>query len=61
LNECPGHKRAGLLLEYGKTMLIALIKNLWDRYVVSSGELEPERREILKMVDGYFRVFGYLK
>jgi len=37
-----------------------VVENLWDKYAVSSRDLECERTETLKKLDGYLRVLGYL-
>ncbi|MDD5006943.1 MAG: type I restriction-modification system subunit M [Syntrophorhabdaceae bacterium] len=44
-----------------KRGLIAVVENLWDKYAVSSRELESERSETLKTLDGFLRGLGYLK
>jgi type I restriction enzyme M protein len=44
-----------------KRGLIALVENLWDKYAVSSRELESERAETLKTLDGFLKELGYLK
>jgi type I restriction enzyme M protein len=44
-----------------KRALIAVVENLWDKYAVSSRELERARSEILKTLDGFLRGLGYLK
>ena len=43
-----------------KRRLIAVVENLWDKYAVSSRELEQERSETLKTLDGFLRGLGYL-
>ena len=40
--------------------LIAVCENLWDKYAVSSRELEAERAETLKELDGLLDGLGYL-
>lgn len=42
-----------------KRALIAGVENLWDKYAVSSRELENERAAALKMLDGFLRKLGY--
>ena len=42
-----------------KRRLIALAENLWDKYAVSSRELENRRAETLKTLDGFFQSLGY--
>ena len=44
-----------------KRRLIALVENLWDKYAVSSRELESQQTEILKTLDGFLKGLGYLK
>jgi type I restriction enzyme M protein len=44
-----------------KRALIAVVENLWDKYAVSSQELEKARIETLKTLDGFLRGLGYLK
>jgi type I restriction enzyme M protein len=36
------------------------VENLWDRYAVSSRELEQARAETLKTLNGYLKALGYL-
>ena len=43
-----------------KRRLIAVVENLWDKYAVSSHELEAERTETLKTLDGFLKALGYL-
>jgi len=43
-----------------KRRLIAVVENLWDKYAVSSRELETERTETLKTLDGFLKGLGYL-
>jgi type I restriction enzyme M protein len=43
-----------------KRGLIKVAENLWDKYAVSYRELERERNETLKTLDGYLRGLGYL-
>ena len=43
-----------------KRGLIAVVENLWDKYAVSSRELEEQRAETLKTLDGFLRALGYL-
>ena len=44
-----------------KRGLIQVVENLWDKYAVPSRELEGERAETLKALDGYLSGLGYLK
>ena len=43
-----------------KRGLIAAVENLWDKYAVSSRELEEQRTETLKTLDGFLKALGYL-
>ena len=43
-----------------KRGLIAAVENLWDKYAVSSRELERERAETLKKLNGFLEDLGYL-
>lgn len=43
-----------------KRGLIAVIENLWDKYAVSSRELECQRTETLTTLDGFLKGLGYL-
>lgn len=43
-----------------KRALIAIVENLWDKYAVSSRELETEREETLKTLDTFLSKLGYL-
>lgn len=38
-----------------------MVENLWDKYAVSSRELESWRAETLKTLDGFLEGLGYLK
>ena len=44
-----------------KRRLIAVVENLWDKYAVSSRELESQRTETLKTLDGFLRGLGYVE
>jgi type I restriction enzyme M protein len=44
-----------------KRALIACVENLWDKYAVSSLDLEEQRTETLETLDGFLRDLGYLK
>ncbi|KPQ44002.1 MAG: type I restriction-modification system specificity subunit [Candidatus Methanoperedens nitroreducens] len=44
-----------------KRGLIQVVDNLWDKYAVPSRELESERIETLKTLDGFLSGLGYLK
>ncbi|MDZ4164203.1 MAG: type I restriction-modification system subunit M [Smithellaceae bacterium] len=43
-----------------KRGLFTVVENLWDKYAVSSRELERERTETLKTLDGFLKALGYL-
>ena len=42
-----------------KRHLIQVAENLWDKYAVSSRELETKRTETLKKLDGFLQALGY--
>ncbi len=42
-----------------KRALIAGVENLWDKYAVSSRELENKRAETLKTLNGFLQKLGY--
>jgi type I restriction enzyme M protein len=44
-----------------KRALIAGVEKLWDKYAVSSRQLEQERSETLKTLDEYMKKLGYLE
>lgn len=48
------------LFEWGKRSLIAVVENLWDKYAVSSQELEVEREETLAELNEFLSKLGYL-
>jgi type I restriction enzyme M protein len=43
-----------------KRGLVQVVENLWDKYAVSSQELESERSETLKTLDGFLQGLGYI-
>ena len=43
-----------------KRGLIQIVENLWDKYAVSSRELESERSETLETLDRFLNKLGYL-
>ena len=43
-----------------KRLLIQGVEKLWDKYAVSSRELEVERKVTLKELDGFLKGLGYL-
>jgi type I restriction enzyme M protein len=44
-----------------KRGLVAMVENLWDKYAVSSRELECQRTETLTTLDGFLKGLGYLE
>lgn len=46
-------------LNVEKRGLIHVVENLWDKYAVPSRELESERTETLKSLDGFLKGLGY--
>jgi len=54
-NELPRYLNAE------KRALIAVVENLWDKYAVSSRELESKRSDTLKTLDGVLNRPGYLE
>ena len=42
-----------------KRGLVLGVENLWEKYAVSSRELEAERDATLKTLDGYLQDLGY--
>ena len=53
------HNELNRYLNAEKRGLFAVVENLWDKYAVSSRELETERTEILKTLDGFLQKLGY--
>jgi len=47
-------------LNGAKRALIALVENLWDKYAVSSRELEAERSQTLTELNDFLVKLGYL-
>jgi len=43
-----------------KRALVRIVENFWDKYAVSSRQLEAERSETLKTLDGFLQGLGYL-
>ncbi len=43
-----------------KRGLVQVVENLWDKYAVSSRELELERSETMKSLDGFLQGLGYI-
>jgi len=56
-----GHQELNRYLNAEKRGLVNVVENLWDKYAVSSRELEGERTETLKTLDGFLSGLGYLK
>ena len=54
------HRDLERYLNAEKRSLVLEIENLWDKYAVSSRELEAERDATLKTLDGYLQGLGYL-
>lgn len=44
-----------------KRGVVKVVEKLWDKYAVSSRELEIEQNKTLKTLDGFLRGLGYLK
>jgi type I restriction enzyme M protein len=44
-----------------KRRLIALVENLWNKYAVSFRQLESERAETLKTLEGFLKGLEYLE
>ena len=55
-----GHQELNCYLNAEKRELVQMVENLWDKYAVSSRELESERNETLKELDGFLSGLGYL-
>ena len=53
------HAELERYLNTEKRRLVLGIENLWDKYAVSSRELEAERDATLKTLDGYLQGLGY--
>jgi type I restriction enzyme M protein len=53
-------KELNRYLNAEKRGLIAGVEKLWDKYAVSSRQLEQERAETLKTLDGFLKGLGYL-
>jgi type I restriction enzyme M protein len=43
-----------------KRRLFSAVENLWDKYALSSRDLERERNKTLKAIDGFLSGMGYL-
>ncbi|MCX5846491.1 MAG: type I restriction-modification system subunit M [Deltaproteobacteria bacterium] len=55
------HNELNRYLNAEKRGLFAVVENLWDKYAVSSRELEEERAQTLKELDGFLKRLGYLE
>jgi type I restriction enzyme M protein len=44
-----------------KRGLMQVVENLWDKYAVSSRDLETERNESLKTMNGFLKALGYVQ
>jgi type I restriction enzyme M protein len=53
------HQELNRYLNAEKRGLVQVVENLWDKYAVSSSELESERTETLKDMDGFLKGLGY--
>ena len=53
------HAELERYLNAEKRRLVLGIENLWDKYAVSSRELEAERHATLKQLDGFLSALGY--
>ena len=55
------HNELNRYLNAEKRGLFAVVQNLWDKYAVSSRELEAERAQTLKTLDRFLKGLGYLE
>jgi len=55
------HQELTRYLNAEKRRPVQIVENLWDKYAVSSRELEKERDETLKVLDAFLQVPGYIK
>ncbi len=55
------HQELNHYLNAEKRGLIQVVENLWDKYAVSFRELEKERSETMKTLDGFLRGLGYFE
>lgn len=53
------HNELNRYLNAEKRSLIQMMENLWDKYAVSSQDLENKRIETLKTLDDFLRRLGY--
>ena len=54
------HQEMNRYLNAEKRGLVQVVENIWDKYAVSSRELESERTETLKKLDGFLNGLEYL-
>lgn len=54
------HEELNRYLNAEKRGLIQIVENLWDKYAVSSRELESERVETMAALDGFLRGLRYV-
>ena len=54
------HQELNRYLNAEKRGLVRVVENLWDKYAVSSRELESERTETLKELEGFPKGLGYM-
>jgi len=54
------HSELNRYLNAEKRDLIAAVENLWDKYAVSSRQLEHDRSKTLKTLDGFLSGLGYV-
>ena len=55
------HQELNRYLNAEKRGLVQVVETLWDKYAVSSHELEDERTGTLKTLDGFLKGLGYLR
>ncbi len=53
------HQELDRYLNVEKRALIQSVENLWDKYAVSMRELEAQRADTMKTLDGFLRGLGY--
>ena len=54
------HHELNRYLNAEKRGLVQVVEKIWDKYAVSSRELESERTETLKELDGFLKGLGYM-
>lgn len=55
------HQELDRYLNVEKRALIQSVENLWDKYAVSMRELEAQRADTMKTLDGFLRGLGYAR